>query len=279
MSLNSPLGSLLTVSGPDAQSFLQGKITADLKLLTADNALLSSYCNLKGRVMSIFFVFQEQGTPTDLFFLFIPGDTGSWLLKDFQKWAVFSKVNFALKPISVHIDLLQSDHTQARLRNPFQKTGDLQTHDLRLGLLETAQLIIAGDEPEIQNVSPPQDWLEVFTQLQLPILHTQTQDLYLPQALGLTDLNAVSFNKGCYLGQEVIARVHYKGQSKRHLYRYTRQGDTPGYFWAPGTPVLTALEQTPVGHIIQNGFHQGLCVLEERYCEAMLEVSGCRIRI
>lgn len=175
--LNNNLFSYIEISGIDSFNFLQGQITADLNLLDTNNYILSSYCNIKGRVISVFYVFKKNNNYIILFL----GNTANMFLKHIKKYAKFSKVNFS----DINFDLKN----------------------------------ILDNINNINNINYKEiiDFINYLIINKIPILTEEYAEQFLPANLNLIDLNAISFKKGCYLGQEIIARVYYKGKNKKEL--------------------------------------------------------------
>jgi len=186
---------LIEVTGQDAFKFLQGQITADLELLelldqdqdqgqdsnqnNTTKHILSSYCNIQGRVISVFYIFKLD----DKYILLFLGDTAEIFLKKIKKYAQFSKIKFS--------DI----------------TNIYSNKDLLQGCIKN----ILNKEDNIDN------FIDYLINHKIPIINKEFSENFLPGNLNLLDLNAVSLKKGCYLGQEIIARVYYKGKNKKEL--------------------------------------------------------------
>jgi folate-binding protein YgfZ len=151
---------ILRVTGPDAASFLQGQLTADIMQLTPHTAALSAHCNREGRMVSLFHIFLHA----ENYYLHMPDSLLPIALAALKKYAVFSKVS--LEIIAVN---------------------DLSIPDLPYS--------------------------------HFPALYPATSGKFLPHEFQLQDTHAISFDKGCYTGQEIIARMHYRGKPKRSLYQ------------------------------------------------------------
>ena len=96
-------------------------------------------------------------------------------------------------------------------------------------------------------VEDPNKWALLDIEAGISDIHPLTRELFTPQELNYQLINAVNFRKGCYTGQEIVARLHYRGKLKRHLFRFETQGDELPLL---GTPILTSSGQT-CGHITQ----------------------------
>ncbi|QLE78775.1 amino acid transporter [Francisella sp. Scap27] len=177
---------ILQVSGIDTKKFLQGLTTADLNLLTENKDILfTAFANLKGRIISLCFVkFIDDNT------LLLSVDEGvvegliSWL----KKYGMFSKVSFEVN----------TDYSLM-----YRKEGFLN-HDI---VKDSDQSNISFEEIQKRNIIN-----------KLAFINADNFEKFLPAELELDNLeNVVCYTKGCYMGQEVIARMHYKAKLKKEL--------------------------------------------------------------
>lgn len=166
----------LLVEGPDAQTFLQGQLTLDV-LRATERFAPCAICNLKGRID---FGLWAQKTQTG-FCLVIVSQMLCELKMHLQKYAAFSKVT--LNDAGPYLPTLTPSGFDFC---PLGTTVPLDTQDILAHALTT------------------------YT----PILHKKDQGLYQPQALHLHKKGGVHYDKGCYLGQEIVARVYFRGKPK-----------------------------------------------------------------
>lgn len=169
----------IIISGPDAHKFLQSQITADLELLNEENILLSSYCNRQGRVLSVFYVIRTFINNQEQYIIIFVGDTAEIFLNTIKKYSIFSKVEYS--------QILEAEN--------IQYTDDSELNNKLIKILSL--------EHCIENL--------------VPVICSENSGKYLPNELNLIPHSAVSFKKGCFLGQEIIARVFYKGKTKKAL--------------------------------------------------------------
>ena len=229
---------LLEISGADALSFLQGQVTNDVKLLTGTNAHYSAYCNPKGRMLALFLAFSHHnnqlGNHLHLQFnrkLLEP------IMKRLKMYVMRSKVE--IKDVSDSIIKIGLNGPQAAsmLTPIFSKTP---TENYELVSLDNGTILklpsVNGDArfeiftdtvkaPIIWDAlknsckvaeKPYWDWLDI--QAGIPDIELKTQEQFVPQMLNLDILDAINFKKGCYTGQEIVARTHYLGNVKRRTY-------------------------------------------------------------
>ena len=244
-----PLTSLgiLHVAGEDSGEFLHNQLTQAVSDLGGSTTALAAWCNAKGRTRALFRV--------------VPSDTGMLLIADaellraiqprLQMFILRSRV--ALTNLSGSERLLglagptaETLLTEAAGSLPVRPDGLTRAGDLHVIALpgdRGLRYLLLGPNEQIETFRQRfRDALtegsEVFWRLQdiragLPAITPETSESIIPTMLNLEPLGGISYEKGCYPGQEVVARMHYRGQLKRRLYRARVAGDPP----APGTPV------------------------------------------
>lgn len=243
--------SIIHISGKDSQTFLQGQITADMKSINHSQAQLAACCDLKGRVVASFLI--VVATDVDGYRLVLPSDNTDTLLSHLQKYAVFSKVKLNLDNTQQAV-IATDSHCSYTL--PASDQYHLQ--------------IQAGDSMDSASHS---HWQDYCWSTGLCLINQATSGQFIPMMLGYDKLGGISFDKGCYLGQEVIARAHYRGQIKRHLYEITLVGGEP---IEPGSCVCNDQDQTvglTVFSRINNGNQQILAVIQDIAIEGPLQIA------
>ncbi len=178
----------LIVEGQQATQFLQGQITINVETLTS--AQLGAYCNIKGRIISLFYC---QNQSDSCYYLFMPKDIIEKTKKKLNTYAKFSKVELTISEDNVFAIATQ-EKLQFELVNidSIREYVASHQHALRGSLAFHSQQIAKH----------------------IPSLYAPTCDTFLPHKIGLDKLNAIDVKKGCYLGQEIIARMHFKGKLK-----------------------------------------------------------------
>lgn len=197
--------------GADVRRFLQGYLTCDTAALNADRFTPAAICSLKGRVV-----------------------VNGWCLASAQ-----DEVRFV-----IHASLLGTLENLLKVYLRFSRTRllDLSGSHIVLGGLgldasaggtpidATRQLFICATLEEAQRLwslhprLPAAAWSGALIRDGIGLVSAETTDRFLPQMLNLHTQGAISFNKGCYLGQEVVARAQHRGQVKRHLQCLAWQG-------------------------------------------------------
>ncbi|MFC3022527.1 tRNA-modifying protein YgfZ [Vibrio zhugei] len=214
--------SAITLLGDDQTSYLQGQVTCDVAALATQESSLGAHCDPKGKVWSIFRLFHHRGG----YALFQPLSGLETELKEIKKYAVFSKVTIeqtqdvALgimgEGAQQWIDQITPD-TQGNVRAIAGGTA-VKVSDQRWLLL------VAPDNAEgfIDNfhgkVVTDDIWTRYDIEEARPVLDAHNQNAHIPQALNLHALQGISFNKGCYTGQETVARAKFRGTNKRAMY-------------------------------------------------------------
>lgn len=230
----SPLGAV-SVTGPDSQKFLQGQLTCDLVTLPDGGATLGAHCNPKGRAISAFSALKLS---PEQIFLRLPRDLAPTARDALGKYAVFFKseledigagyrwLGLQGKAATEHAaELLQLDGLTASGVQQFDCGGEPAfaeaLSERQVALLVPAQSAADLWQRLAQKATPAgyDHWLQLQIEAGVPQLHGAASELFIPQMLNLHLLGGVSFKKGCYTGQEVVARMQYRGAAKRRLYR------------------------------------------------------------
>jgi len=196
-----PFLQCITISGDNAWQFLQGQLTCDLRLLEETPAIPGAHCDHKGRVQYNFWLWRH----TDQFFMLLPLSLRATACKILGKYALLSKVTVQTVDRQV-FGQLATDTTL----EPSANTTVVSLPDGRA--------FIVSDQ-SLEATKDPTPWQLANIAMGLCFIEPATRGLLTPQMIQLDTLGGVSFNKGCYLGQEIIARSHFLGRQKRHLYR------------------------------------------------------------
>lgn len=212
----------LAVTGPDALTFLQGQVTTDMREVSAEQSRLGCLLNLKGRIQSSFRLLGiENG-----FLLLLPEDQLEPARQRLAKYAVFSKVVLGEQPLHIHGVL--GDRARARLEAAGwhwpdaaqQTTGHGDARLIRLPGASRALLLTADtvtDWPA--NGAAQAAWHCASIASGELLLPATASERWQPQEMDYHQLHGVSYQKGCYLGQEIVARLYFRGQLKTALMR------------------------------------------------------------
>lgn len=203
---------VLSVTGPDRKSFLQGLITADISALAPGQAAWSAFLTPQGRIEALFFVF---ATP-DTLFLDCDEAQAEALLKRLSRFRLRAAVDLAPLSLAVLVGAPECPFPPACLSADATSSGLVAcAPDPRFNQAGWRALCLPEALPS--SLAPESVWQQRRLELGLP----ETNDIELGRTLALEAdldcLNGVSWTKGCYLGQEVTARTHYRGLLKRRL--------------------------------------------------------------
>ncbi len=243
-----PAFHIVRISGPDQIKFLQGQVTCDVTQLSAEHFLRGAHCDAKGKMWSTFHLCQAESEILQIGFR----DELQASLLQLKKYGVFSKVSFneTIGELAVlGIGGPKSADLLATLGFDRVETGAVSHHQgsyllalaadhfLWVVPIATAQQVIK-DHADI--MAAPTRWLAQHIQHGIPYLEQPLLAEYVPQQLNLQSLAAISFTKGCYMGQEMVARMKYLGKNKRAMFLLSATTDfTP----AAGSDIELQLEQ------------------------------------
>ena len=191
---------LLKLIGTDTQSFLQGQFSNDIDALEERVVQLNAYCQHQGKIIALIWV-MKQGVD---FYLSFPSDLKGDVLQKLTMFKMMSEVTIT----DVSKEMIQLGVINEQLDDSF-KLNDQQS----VVLLESL------DDIELANES---EWEMACINNNVPEVVLATTEKFVPQLLNLdVDEVGVNFTKGCYPGQEVVARLHYLGKSKRRMRQFT----------------------------------------------------------
>ncbi len=214
---------IIKVSGNDNVKFLQGQLTNDIEKLT-DSYIRASYCTHQGKVITNMQIFSSENE----LILMIPKNIGKYFIEKISKYILMSDVKFiefndntVLWSVGDKAKELINEYKIDKC-NSFKKLSESEyiinmsqkgSHQFRYIRLESCV------NDRINYITPDKrqtcliDLLSMHTRLK-----NENMEKFIPQVLNSDELETVSYKKGCYTGQEVIARTHYLGNVKKHLY-------------------------------------------------------------
>ena len=249
---------VLAVRGPDASKFLQGQLTCNLNYLSANHSSLGSRCTPKGRMQSSFRILQDG----DGYLLAMASELLQPQQTDLARYAVFSKsrlidesadwCRFGLAGddgplVSLGLDLPQTADALARGNGLLAirlSDGRAEIWAARTDA-EQVRARLAAQLAE----APLNRWLLGQIRAGIGQVFGSTRELFIPQMINLQALGGVSFKKGCYTGQEIVARMQYLGKLKRRLHRLAGE-DRPDELPAPGVELFSPVHGSSVGEVV-----------------------------
>ena len=220
---------LLSISGRQARDFLQGQVTCDLRQLEPGTSLLGAHCTPKGRVV---FSFRILASDDQQLTLRLPQSMVDTAHQALGKYIRFFKAELTNDPAQRQPRGLAGPQARKwlgqHLIEPAREPGEWVSQDGQIILTLGQQRFecwlspdrAEGLDAEFGQASAPEGdnlWCLLDIEAGVGEVRPPTQEAYTPQALNLPELGAVSFRKGCYTGQEVVARLHYKGKTKRRM--------------------------------------------------------------
>jgi hypothetical protein len=235
---------LIAAQGPDADLFLQGQLTCDVQRATLDHSVLGALCSPKGRALACFRLFRRGETA----YLELPQELVEPTLTRLRKYVLRAKVTLEEASDRLIRFGVAGPHAETLLTDQFgvipeavnsvvHTTGDwLDITVIRLPGT-TPRFELHGPLPVMQALWKALDSNVTFTGAEpwrlldilagIPTIYPETVEAFVPQMINLDVLDGISFQKGCYTGQEVVARTHYLGKLKRRMVLARVDGDDP----------------------------------------------------
>ncbi len=191
--LNNTLGAI-SISGIDATTFLQGQFTNDVRLLDQNNSQLSANLNNKGRIFASFWLKKNE----DSYILITTDALIEKLITRLKMYVLRAKVT------------IEKLNTNVVFTNNPQDKFNIE--------LPNKHYLILTD----QNIGKTDNttWKSFLINNMIPQIYPETQEQLIPQHVNFDEFNGLNFKKGCYIGQEIVARMHYLGHSKRKMYQF-----------------------------------------------------------
>lgn len=224
--------SSVVIAGEDAADFIQGQFTNDVNKVDENNSQISGFCNNKGRMIANYRLFQHQQN----YFISLKSDLVETSIAHLQNYILRARV--AIQDVSeqlIHIGI--SGQNAESLLSDFidniNTAVDSVSHNEKYIAIR-----IAGTTPRYEIFCAAEHaqnlWLDVSSKAKavsgscwdylnikngLPFIDSNTSEEFVPQMANMELINGISFEKGCYTGQEIVARTHYLGKQKRFTYR------------------------------------------------------------
>lgn len=218
---------VLLVSGADARDFLQGQLTADLAALTPERILLAACNSPQGRVQAVLWLIERP----DGIAVLLNRELVDTISTRLRRYVLRAKV--AIEPQRLHVGLLEAPE-------PDEAGRSGRSHRLQgeVSLLQWSGhrhgLVVSPHAMPSSSSEGALLWHTEHLRAGLPQIYAATYERFVAQMLNLDVLDAISLTKGCYTGQEIIARTHYRGAIKRRMFRFRADASPP----APATRIL-----------------------------------------
>jgi tRNA-modifying protein YgfZ len=224
--------STVVVAGNDAAEVMQGQFTNDVKKVDEEHSQISAFCNNKGRMLANFRLFQSQQN----YFLSIRNDLVESSIEHLQKYVLRAQV--AIQDVSeqlIHIGI-SGNNAEKLLSDFIEKLNtaiDCVSYNddyiaIRVAGITPRYEIFCSLEhaktlwenlKENTRTANSSYWDYLNIRYGLPFIDSNTREEFVPQMANMDLINGLSFEKGCYTGQEIVARTHYLGKQKRRTYR------------------------------------------------------------
>lgn len=247
---------IVSIAGADAQEFVNGQFTTDCTEITPERSQFSGWCDPKGRVLFLFTLY----TDGERIYAILPEPQVANFMRRLQMYVMRADVQLdnvtSARAIFGCTGETGTDGTSTVTLNEPWDTAQLSasTTIIRLGLGRPRFIIIGSDTSAIERwnaINMPIIGENAWTALEciggVPRIDDKTSGQYLPQNLNLDRLDALSFSKGCYPGQEIIARLKYRGEVKKRLMVARYDSSTAP---DPRTPIHTNSDTRTVGHVL-----------------------------
>lgn len=237
---------VIRASGDDARQFLHAQLSNDVEHLEPDNWRLAAYCSAKGRALAVLRLF--EATDHSLYII-LSREIIDATLKRLRMFVLMSRVT--LEDISDQVHVIASSGPAATATLQSVLANARLAHDGSVTILqlgeEAGRYLLIGDTDGLraawQRLAGSARKVGVAAWQLLDIQHGEPQvfaptvDAFVPQMLNMHAIGGISFKKGCYPGQEIVARMYYLGKLKRRMYRaHAEQTACP----APGQPLFAA---------------------------------------
>ncbi|MFJ4347991.1 YgfZ/GcvT domain-containing protein [Pseudomonas sp. NPDC089401] len=247
---------ILAVRGSDAGKFLQGQLTCNINYLSHEHAGLGARCMVKGRMQSSFRILPEGNG----YLLAMASELLELQLADLKKYAVFSKATLTDESAAwARFGLQGGDAALQALGMSVPTTpGATVRHEGLIAIAVSpgrvelwASAENAASVREHLTAALPEgslnDWLLGQIRAGIGQVMGPTRELFIPQMINLQAVDGVSFKKGCYTGQEIVARMQYLGKLKRRQYRLALDGQA---IPAPGAEIFSPTHGSSVGEVV-----------------------------
>ena len=223
---------LIKVEGDEAETFLHAQFTNDLQQgVSENNSQLSAYCSPKGRILSLFRIYKANNA----FYLSMPRELIEATHKRLSMFVLMSKVTLTDETDNIHQLGVSGPNSEQKLMalvgQPPETVDQVVTNE------NISIIRIPGPHPRFQIIGPAKEikslnnklgtfvaevsanaWQLLDIHAAIPIIKLANVEAFVPQMINLQAINGLSFKKGCYPGQEVVARMQYLGKLKRRMY-------------------------------------------------------------
>ena len=274
--------SVVEIKGDDSAEFLQGQMTQDIYSIEDSKASVTSILNPQGRIVSTAFVFKWG----ESFILILNNEVRDKLITWLSRFILRSRV-----------EITKSEDFIFGLNQEYAKelcsSLNVEAKDIGFESDESCLKTIEADEKRAFLVCKSEnfldglsiaalstkDWKMADISAGIPTIYKENIEKFIPQMVNLDLINGISFSKGCYTGQEIVARVQHKGRVKQRMFHITGKANNKKI--DSGTAILC--EDTKVGTVIEsledNGQMHALGVIKNDASKKRLVLDGTKIKL
>ena len=213
--------SILSFSGSDVSDFLQGQMTQDINSISNKSYKMTSILNPKGRMIVSGLIKKSE----DIFFLIISKDLSEDILNWLSRYILRSDVIITIEDFNI-IGLNNVNHK--KLINHQDDSQQLNISPIDVDKDRYILIInneVVREDNSIESINE-NDWILADIKRGLAIIDKNNSEKYIPQMINLDLLEGISFSKGCYTGQEVVARVQHRGKIKQRIFYITIESNS-----------------------------------------------------
>ena len=261
----------IVISGKDRETFLQGQLTIDV--VKTNGAAYGLYCDKDGRIISLYtFIKTDENI-----YLVMPKDIIENTLKTLKKYGMFSKVSFDTPAVDMWA--FTGEQVKEKLSNILTDDknciSQMNSDTVFVIHLERTTESTLKAIKERFDILGSLAWHQLELENNIPSIYANSQNHFLPHRLGLHTKEMINFNKGCFLGQEIIARMHYKAKLKHEVMLIkSKHSHLP-------TEKIT-INEKDIGEVIDISINEGedytlLCAILTKEAHALKEHADYRI--
>ena len=268
--------SLLRFSGPDSATFLQGQLTCDVEALKPGASSYGGYCTPKGRLLATFLLWPDDAG----FCILLPAAIAETIRKRLSMYILRSKVKAEDVTAALACIGIAGSDTVPQVsalggQLPARLHGVTSGETITTVALPGNRCLMVMSRESVQLPAESGPWSAGDIACGIPFILPATQEEFVPQMVNLDLIGALSYTKGCYPGQEIVARTHYLGKLKQRMFRAAVAGPA-----APGDKLFCEeLGDQASGMIVSaaptaNGHHDVLAVLQTAYAKTSVYHCG-----
>ena len=266
--------SILSFSGSDVKDFLQGQMTQDINSISNQSYKMTSILNPKGRMIVSGLIKRSE----DIFFLIISKDLSEDILNWLSRYILRSDVIITIEDFNI-IGLDNVNHKKLINHQDDSQQLNISPVDVdkdRYILIINNQVVTKDNS--IQSINE-NDWTLADIKSGLAIIDKNNSEKYIPQMINLDLLEGISFSKGCYTGQEVVARVQHRGKIKQRMFHIIIESNSNEI----DARSEVMCEDKKVGSIViskkSNNYFHALAVINTINSDEDLSINGYEVNL